>query len=279
MSPVIEGTYGPLLKSGAPGAGTTEIQTLDLDATGGTFALAFQGFRTPDISWSATDATLLANINTALQGSAEVQTLTFAGTITGGTFKLRMRGQVTDDITWSSTNNTLVSNIDTALEAISPVGASGVVTAVGSMTSGIGTITLTFAAFGPQPLVEVAENRLTGTSADVSSALTTAGVVFPPIGKVGVVATAGTLTDGIGTVTLTFSGANMAKKVQPLITVAANNLTGTATCTTVEATAGVDADFRGAPIGALATDISNGKQYSNTGTAQAPTWTVIGSQS
>jgi hypothetical protein len=69
MSPVIEGTAtGTHRMSGAPGAGTNEVQTMTIDATGGTFKLAFGGFTTGDITWSATNNTLLANINNALQG-------------------------------------------------------------------------------------------------------------------------------------------------------------------------------------------------------------------
>jgi hypothetical protein len=272
---VIEGaTTGAYRMSGAPGAGTNEVQTLTIDATGGTFKLAFGGFTTGAISWNATNATLLANINTALQGSAEVQTLTFPAT-PSGTFRLRLAGQTTAAITWSATNNTLVSNIDTALEALSNIGTSGVVTAVGTMTAGVGTITVTFAAFGTQLPLEVTDNR---TGVEITVARTTPGTGgLPNIGTAGVVATAGTLTAGVGTILLTFSGANLAKRVQPTITVPNNSLTGTATAAIVETTPGVDAAFIGALPGALVTDTSNGKVYVNTGTAAAPSYTVIGS--
>lgn len=277
--PVIEGTAGvPLRIGGTPGAGTDEVQTMDIDATGGSFKLGFGGHVTPAIDWSATNATLLARINTALQGSAEVQTITFGGTPTGGTFRLRFRGQETAAISWSATNNTLRDNVDTALEALGGIGASGVAVAVGTMTAGIGTLTATFAEFADQLPLEVTDNRLTGTAPTVSVARTTTGVRFGPVGKLGIVATAGTLTNGVGTITLTFSGAQVAKRAQPLITVEDNSLTGAGTLTIVETTPGVDADGRGALVGALAVNTTNGKLYVNTGTAVAPTWTLVGGQ-
>lgn len=95
----IEGTFGPLRNAGAPSAGTNEVQTM-----------------------------------------------TFGGTwIAAETFKLTYEGHTTAAIAWSATNATLVSNIDAALEALPNIGTGGITTAVGTMTAGIGTITLTAA--------------------------------------------------------------------------------------------------------------------------------------
>jgi hypothetical protein len=152
-------------------------------------------------------------------GTSEVQTLTIGGTPTGGTFKLAFDGQTTTPIIWTDVDNTLIAAIDAALEALTNIGASGVVVADGTLTSGIGTVTITF-------------------------------------------------------------GGNLAKLAVNTITVADNSLTGTApTLAVAETTPGVTASFRGAKIGALVTDTTNGKLYINTGTALAPTWTVVGSQS
>lgn len=151
-------------------------------------------------------------------GTDEIQTITFGGTPTGGTFTLKFEGFTTAPITWSSTNNTLVANIDAALEALPNIGTGGVTTAVGTMTSGIGTITVTF------------------------------------------VSQKGKMAVGLMTAT--------------------SSLTGTSpTLGVAETTPGVDASARGALKGALLTDTTNGKLYINTGTAAAPTWTVVGSQS
>ena len=112
-------------------------------------------------------------------GVDEVQTLTIGGTPTGGTFKLGFGGEVTADITWSATNNTLVANIDAALEALSNIGANEVTTAVGTMTAGIGTITITFAGnLGKLnvPTITVEDNSLTGTLPTAAMAVTTPGV-------------------------------------------------------------------------------------------------------
>ena len=167
---IIEGVTAEILNhAGVPSAGTDEVQTLTIDATGGTFKLAFEGFITSAISWSAT-------------------------------------------------NTTLRDNVDAALEALPSIGSGGITTAVGTMTAGVGTLTLTLAG-------------------------------------------------------------NRAKQSVGLITVANNSLTGTATLSIAETTPGVDATFRGAPKGQLVIDTTNAKLYINTGTALAPTWTVVGTQS
>lgn len=168
---IIEGAARGLTTAGAPVNGTDEIQTLTIDATGGTFTLVFDG-------------------------------------------------RETAPITWSATNNTLIANIDTALEALPNIGTGGVTCADATLSSGVGTLTITFA--------------------------------------------------GAGTT---------AKRAQNLITVGTNSLTGTAALSIAETTPGVSASGLGAAKGTLLTDTTNGKLYINTGTAAAPTWTVVGSQS
>ena len=151
-------------------------------------------------------------------GTDAIQTLTIGGTLTGGTFKIALEGFTTAAITWSATNATLVANIDAALEALASVGTGGVTTAVGTAVAGIGTITLTFTA-------------------------------------------------------------DRGKQVVSLATIADNSLTGTApTLEIATTTPGVSASARGAAKGATLTDVTNGKLYINTGTASAPTWTVVGAQ-
>lgn len=113
-----------------------------------------------------------------VQGTNEVQTLTIGGTPTGGTFKLTFDGYTSGPITWSSTNATLLANIQAALDAMPNVGANGIVAAAGSLTAGIGTITLT----GGGNLINkalplmVATSSLTGTAPTAVVAETTPGV-------------------------------------------------------------------------------------------------------
>lgn len=113
-------------------------------------------------------------------GTNEVQTITIGGTPTGGTFKLGFGGFTTAAIAWSATNGTLVANIDAALEALPSIGTGGVTTAVGTMTAGVGTITLTFAGANTQKraiaTVTVVSNDMTGTSPTIAVAETTPGV-------------------------------------------------------------------------------------------------------
>lgn len=150
-------------------------------------------------------------------GTDEVQTITVGGTPTAGTFTLTFEGHTTAPITWSATNATLVANIDAALEALPNIGTGNATTAVATMTAGVGTITVTFVS-------------------------------------------------GLG------------KRSVGLMTANDDALTG-GTVAVAETTPGVDASARGALKGAILTDTTNGKLYINTGTAAAPTWTVVGSQS
>lgn len=113
-----------------------------------------------------------------VNGTNAVQTITFGGTPTGGTFTLSVLGFTTAPIAWSATNATLVANIDAALEALPVVGTAGVTTAVGTMTAGIGTITVTFTGNNGvqvQPTM-VAVSSLTGTAPTLAVATTTPGV-------------------------------------------------------------------------------------------------------
>lgn len=162
--------------------------------------------------------TILEIAGAPVAGTDEVQTITIGGTPTAGSFTLTYEGFTTGAITWSSTNATLIANIDAALEALSNIGTGGVTTAVGTMTAGIGTATVTF-------------------------------------------------------------NGNLGKKAVSLMT-ATNSLTGTdPTVAVTETTPGVDASFRNvAGKGQVVSDTTNGKLYINTGTAIAPTWTVVGAQ-
>lgn len=146
-------------------------------------------------------------------GTDAVQTITIGGTPTGGTFRLLFKGQRTTAIAWTATDATLVADIDAALGALTTVGGASNVTAA-----------------------------------------------------------AGTVSSGIGTITVTFVAAN-GKSVQPLMTYE-SSLTGTApTLAIATTTPGVTATHRGAPIGAKLVRTSNGVEYRNTGTPTAPTWT------
>jgi len=99
---------------------------------------------------------------------------------------------------------------------------------------------------------------------------------LPNVGTSGIVATAGTLTAGVGTVLLTASGTRFAKSVMSAtaFSIADNSLTPAATLTVSQTTAGTAATHRGAPIGAPATRVDTGILHVNTGTASAPIWTA-----
>lgn len=157
----------------------------------------------------------LANAGAPVAGTNEVQTVTLGGTGGTSTFNLRLDGVTTGAIAWSATNATLLSNINAVLDA----------------------------AFGASQIV----------------------------------ATDSTLTAGLGDLLLTFSGANYGKRA--VSTMVATILSGALTAAVAETTPGVNATGRNSPAGSLLIDTTNKKLYVNTGSAQAPTWTVVGTQS
>jgi hypothetical protein len=119
------------------------------------------------------------NAGAPSDGTSEVQTLTIGGTPSGGTFTLSFEGFTTSAITWVNVNATLIAAIDAALEALPSIGTGGVVTAVGVMTAGIGTATITFGGNRAKQSVStiaVANNSLTGSSPTLAVAETTPGV-------------------------------------------------------------------------------------------------------
>ena len=161
----------------------------------------------------------ITNAGAPVAGTDEIQTITIGGTPTSGSFKLTFEGFTTSAITWTAVDATLVAAIDAALGALPTIGsASNVTTAAGTLSSGIGTVTVTFvAALGKTNVaLMTATSSLVGTNPTVAVTTTTAGVT---------------------------------------------------------------ATARGAPKGATLIDVTNALHYTNTGTAAAPTWTKTGTQS
>lgn len=116
------------------------------------------------------------------------------------------------------------------------------------------------------------------TNATLLAAIQAALDALPNGGTNWIVATAGTLTAGVGTILLTFSGGDVQRRAVNTITVYDNSLTGTApTLAVAETTPGVDATGRFVPIGSRYIDVTNGKIYISTAT-NPPTWVSVGSQ-
>lgn len=135
-----------------------------------------------------------------------------------------------------------------------------------------GTFRLAFRADTTAPISWSSTNNTLRDNVD--AALEALGSV----GTGAVTTAVGTMTAGVGTLTITFAG-RLGKLAVPLVTVPVNSLTGTApTVAVAETTPGVTATERGAPTGAQLMDLTNGVLYANTGTATAPTWTKIGTQ-
>lgn len=137
-----------------------------------------------------------------------------------------------------------------------------------------GTFTLVYDGLTTSPITWSA------TNATLVSNIQTALLALSNIGASGVAAAVGTMTAGVGTINLTFGG-NLIGQALNLITVGANNMTGTSpTVAVTRTTAGINATGRGAHTGARLVDTTNGKEYIQTNTTPPGiTWTVVGTQS
>lgn len=90
---------GPLGFTGAPGAGTNEVQTLTIGGTptGGTFRLRYRGATTGNITWVSSNVTLVSNIQAALRAlpsinGANVTVATGTASSGIGTFTITFGG-------------------------------------------------------------------------------------------------------------------------------------------------------------------------------------------
>lgn len=148
-------------------------------------------------------------------GTSEIDTLTVAASTSGGSFTITIAGgRTTAAVAWTATDATLVANTDAALEALTQIGTGGVTVA------------------------------------------------------------AGTLSSGIGTMTITFTGKN-AKRDMPALTIN-SSLTGGAAGTLTTTTPGVEATYRDAKTGQLLVNTLTPDLYINDSTtAGSPTWTKV----
>lgn len=121
---------------------------------------------------------VIPNAGAPSAGTNAIHTITIGGTPTAGSFTLTFDGYTSSAIAWSATNATLLANVDAAVEAMPNVGTGGVVTADATLSSGIGTFTLTSGG----NLAKLAHNAftvtssLTGTSPTLAIANGTPGV-------------------------------------------------------------------------------------------------------
>lgn len=157
----------------------------------------------------------------------------------------------------------------------------GVPTVAGTPSAGtdeVQTLTVTGTPTGGSFKLQFMASRTAAIAYNAAaSAVQTALRALSPIGSSGVTCGGGPLP---GTpVTITFAGP-LARKDVPLVSVVESALTGGSSPAAAVAvtTPGVTASYKGAPVGAQIVDSTTGKHFSNTGTADAPTWTVIGTQ-
>ncbi len=76
-------------------------------------------------------------------GISEIQELEFV-LITAGTFTLSFMDAVTDVIDWTTNDSALLDAIQDALERLQTLGIGWVSVAAGTLSSGLGTVTVTF---------------------------------------------------------------------------------------------------------------------------------------
>lgn len=113
------------------------------------------------------------------------------------------------------------------------------------------------------------------TNATLVANIDAALEALPNIGTSGVTTAVDTMTAGIGTITVTFAGSNVAKKNVPVMT-GTSSLTGSSpTLAVATTTAGVEADGRLAAKGTLLIDAGTPDLYINDGSPPNPTWTKV----
>jgi hypothetical protein len=150
------------------------------------------------------------------------------------------------------------------INAGTPVdGTDEIQTITPSAVPASGTFRLVFDGFKTTLLAWNVSANAMQTALNLLSSLGTGGVAVA-------------LNGGTGVYTITFSGANVAKRAQNLITVEDNTVLDASedavTLTVAEGTPGVEATCLGAAKGALLIDTTNGVLFINTGTAAAPVW-------
>lgn len=201
--------------------GNNEVQTLTIDATGGTFTGTYGGQTTAAVAYNATAAVLkaaLEALSTIGTGNVDVQKLRSRWTITqgasanAGQYKIRVTtnfGTTSADTQTTATiaYNANTATVDAAVEALSNVGTGGAVCAVSSQTT-----TLVFLTSLGDVLVEVVDSTVNNSGVPISEAVTQTdlGGVYKitfqgALGNTNVAAmttTATSLTGGAGTATI-----------------------------------------------------------------------------
>ena len=128
--------------------------------------------------------------------------------------------------------------------------------------------------FGGVPTAAITWNA---TNATLLSRVQAALDAHPSLGTSWCVASAGTLTAGIGTMLLTFSGGDVsARDVGQMSVTGSTSAAGTLAIATT--TPGVTATYRDVAKGAVLVDVSSGTHYCKTGNAGTGTYVKTGTQ-
>jgi len=110
-------------------------------------------------------------------GTSCIQILTIGGTPDGGSIPIATNaGKLSPSILWDSNNTTLIANIQAGLDSL--FGTDETLVAEDSLSSGVGTISITFqnnSGSKVQPLLAVT-NNLTGTDPTADISMDTDGV-------------------------------------------------------------------------------------------------------
>ncbi len=274
---------GIFLSDGAPGDGTSEVQTLTISAFAACSLLLGYAGDSVSITFAGTESNsdIDTAVTAALEGLATIGTGNVTVSVSGTTnraiaitFAVNLGKLAVDMITQTVSGGSAVaatlstnlsgSNNDLTFTAVT-AGTGGNSVTVSYVDPSANAASLSVSVLGTAITVNLATDGgglITSTATLVRAALiasTPAAALITPTLKTG--------NDGTGVVTA----------------LAATALAGGAAAPTgaiVETTPGVTAFARvEAGIGRLASDTTNGKLYINTGTALAPTWTVVGSQS
>lgn len=201
--------------------GTNEVQTLTINATGGTFTGTFGGQTTTALAYNATAAVVQAALealssigsgNVAVQKLRSRWTITQGASANAGAYQIRITtnfGTTSADTRTSASiaYNANTATVDAAIEAMGNVGTGGVIAVVSSQTT-----TMEFLTSLGDVLVEVVNSTVNNSGVPITETVieTDLGGVYKityqnDLGLQNVAAmttTATSLTGGAGTATV-----------------------------------------------------------------------------
>lgn len=284
MGTPLEGltTMPVLANAGAPSNGTSEVQTITISAFAAcTLAMTYEGATASVTFTGSEDNTAIDTaVTTALEGLRTIGTGGVTVSVSGTTNRAIA-------VTFAGNLGKLAVNLITAaVTGGSAVAATLSTNLTGTnndltftaVTAGTGGNSVTVTYVDPSGNNQALAISVLGSAITASLATGGGGAITSTAAQIKTAIEASAAASALVTVA-NKSGNDGTGVVTAMAATALSGGTAAPSVAVVETTPGVTATGRGAGPGRLLSDTTNAKLYINTGTALAPTWTVVGSQS